>query len=119
VTRRGAGELEAEVLTALWSTDEPMTAAQVRGALGGDLAETTVMTILTRLMHKDLVVRSREPGDRVFRYAPTAGRAEHLAEQMHAFLAEGDDHRAVLARFLGGLSAADRKAAAELLRRRR
>ena len=119
MARRGSGELEAEVLTVLWSSERPMTAADVRSALGRDLADTTVMTILSRLIGKGLVMRSREGGERVFRYAPTAGRADHLAEQMHAFLASGEDHRAVLARFLGGLSAADKKTVAELLRRKR
>jgi predicted transcriptional regulator len=118
VAKRGAGQLEAEVLTALWAAEQPITAADVHAAVGQDLADTTVMTILTRLIRKGLVERTRDPGARVYRYFPTSGRAEHLAEQMHTFLASGDDHRAVLARFLGRLSAADQKTAADLLRRR-
>ena len=116
--RRAPGELEAETLAALWASDHPLTAAEVQAQLGGELAATTVITILGRLVAKDMVVRSRADSERVFRYAPTHERAEHAAEQMFAFLGTGDDRRAVLARFLGRLSAADRRAIADLLRRR-
>jgi len=94
-----------------------MTAAEVQAALGGDLAQTTVMTILARLIGKALVVRSREEGSRIYRYAPSVDRAEHAAEQMLSFLSSAEDHRAILARFLGRLGAADRRTAADLLRR--
>ncbi|MGH3825752.1 MAG: BlaI/MecI/CopY family transcriptional regulator, partial [Pseudonocardiaceae bacterium] len=44
--RRAAGELEAEVLAALWAADGPLTAAHVRRAVSGGLAYNTVQTIL-------------------------------------------------------------------------
>jgi predicted transcriptional regulator len=119
VDRRSPGELEAEVLTALWAAKHSLTAAEVRAAVGSGLAETTIMTILARLVRKELAVRSRVEGERVYRYAPASEHSEHVAGQMHAFLATSGDRRAVLARFLGQLSAADRRAAADLLRRRR
>lgn len=118
VSRRGPGELEAEVLTTLWAADTPLTAAEVRGELGTDLAGTTVITILNRLVDKELVERARTPGERAYRYAATHGRAEHAAERMYAFLETGADRGAVLARFIGRLSAADRRAMLNLLRRR-
>jgi predicted transcriptional regulator len=116
--RRAPGELEAEVLATLWAADQPMTAAEVQAELPGGLAATTVITILTRLMAKEHVERVRVSGERVYRYAASRERAEHAAEQMYAFLGAGEDRRAVLARFLGRLSAADRRAVADLLRRR-
>jgi predicted transcriptional regulator len=116
--RRAPGELEAEVLTTLWAAERPLTAAEVQAELAGGLASTTVITILTRLMAKDQVERVRAPGERMYRYAATRERAEHAAEQMSAFLGTGDERRAVLARFLGRLSAADRRAVADMLRRR-
>jgi predicted transcriptional regulator len=116
--RRGPGELEGEVLTTLWSASSPMTAAELQAELPGHLADTTVMTILTRLIRKGLAVRSRDDGARVYRYAPSMDRAEHAAEQMLAFLSPGEDHHAILARFLGRLGASDRRALADLLRRR-
>ncbi|MBV9099333.1 MAG: BlaI/MecI/CopY family transcriptional regulator [Frankiaceae bacterium] len=119
MARRGSGELEGAVLAALWSSEEPLTAAAVQTAVGGDLAGTTVMTILARLISKGMATRSREAGERVYRYSPTVGRADHLAAEMYAALSAGADHRAVLARFLGRLDDADRKTAADLLRRKR
>ena len=117
--RRAPGELEAEVLTTLWAADRPLTAAEVQAELGGELAATTVITILTRLMAKDQVERVRGVGERVYRYSPTHERAQHAADQMVAFLGSGEDRRAVLARFLGRLSAADRRAVVQMLRRER
>lgn len=118
MTRRAPGELEAEVLTALWAADAPLTAADVQAQLGGDLATTTVITILNRLVEKQMVERTRNDGERSYRYAPTRQRAEHAADRMYAFLEAGADRDAVLARFIGRLSAADRRAMLDLLRRR-
>lgn len=55
--RRASGQLEGETLATLWSADHPMTPAEVQRALGGELAYTTVMTILTRLYDKGLAQR--------------------------------------------------------------
>jgi predicted transcriptional regulator len=108
--------LEAEVLTALWAADGPLTAAEVQAQLGTALAATTVITILGRLVEKNLVERSRAAGERALRYAATRERAEHAAERMHQLLKTDADRRAVLARFVGRLSAADRRAILDLLR---
>ena len=55
--RREPGELEAEVLAALWAADGPLTAGDLVDALGRDLAYNTVLTILTRLHQKGAVRR--------------------------------------------------------------
>jgi predicted transcriptional regulator len=118
VVRRAAGELEAEVLTALWAADGPLTAAEVQAHLDADLAVTTIITILSRLVDKEMVERTRAVGERAYRYAATRERAEHAADRMYAFLETDADHRAVLARFVGRLSTEDRRAVLDLLRRR-
>ena len=118
MSRRAAGELEAEVLTALWAADTPLTAAEVQVQLGADLAATTIITILNRLVDKKMVERTRAAGERPYRYAATRERAEHAADRMYAFLETDADRRAVLARFVGRLSAADRRAMLDLLRSR-
>jgi predicted transcriptional regulator len=118
VARRAAGELEAEVLTTLWAAEKPLTAAEVHADHGGELAMTTIVTILGRLAHKGMVKRTDERDGRAYRYAPTRERAEDAAERMYAFLGDGAERRAVLARFLGRLSAAERRAALDLLGRR-
>ena len=52
--RRGAGELASEVLAILQAAGAPLSPADVRERLGGDLAYTTVVTILSRrLVRRD------------------------------------------------------------------
>ena len=111
--RRGRGELESEVLAALWATEEPLTPAQVQQSLGSSLAYNTVQTILIRLLDKGLVVR--EPLGRAHCYRPTRGQAELAAEQMHELLDKGPDHAAVLQRFLGTLGRTDEAVLRQLL----
>lgn len=114
--RRAPGELEAEVLGALWAADRPLTPADVRDQVPGELAYTTILTILRRLFDKNLVVRHPTAGSRAFAYAPAIDQAEHAATQMHAFLEQGSDRQAVLARFLGRLSPDEQTALRNLLR---
>ena len=113
-TRRAAGELEADVLATLWAADGPLTAGQVRERLSGELAYTTVLTILTRLHAKGAVTRA--PAGRGHAYAPTYDEAELASSRMHAVLDRGSNREAVLARFVGDLSADDERTLAALLR---
>jgi len=55
--RRGQGELETQVLAVLGQAPGAATAAWVQERLGGTLAYTTVMTILTRLHAKGAAAR--------------------------------------------------------------
>jgi predicted transcriptional regulator len=109
--RRAAGELEAGVLAVLQAAGRPLPAAQVRERVGGGLAYTTVVTILSRLYGKGLLER-RKAG-RAFVYAPVADEPGLAARAMARVLDGEADREAVLARFVSGLSGADE----ELLRR--
>jgi predicted transcriptional regulator len=109
-SRRAAGELEAEVLAALWAADGPLTTSSVRQAVGGDLAYNTVQTILVRLYEKGLI--SRVADGRRYEYYPVKGAEELAAEQMQALLSRGRDRQAALQRFATSLSVED----AQLLR---
>ncbi|MEV7997262.1 BlaI/MecI/CopY family transcriptional regulator, partial [Streptomyces sp. NPDC086077] len=71
--RRRQGELEVQVLAALREADGPATAGWVRQRLGGDLAYTTVITILTRLLAKGAVTRER--AGRSFAWTPASDGA--------------------------------------------
>lgn len=104
-TRRAAGELESDVLAALWAADVSLSAGQVHEQLGSTLAYNTVLTILTRLHDKGVLVRERS--GRTHLYAPARAQADHAAEQMQALLSAGADHQAVLQRFVTGLSDED------------
>ena len=112
-SRRGRGELESEVLAALWAGEQALTPLQVQQSLASSLAYNTVQTILIRLMDKGLVVR--EPRGRAHCYRPTHGQAELAAERMHELMDRGPDHAAVLQRFVGTLSANDEAVLRQLL----
>ena len=113
--RRAAGELEDEVLAALWSSAEPMTAAQAREALDGELAYTTVLTILARLSAKGLVDRNKN--GRAYVYRPRVDPDVRTAEQMRRLLERRGDRPAVLAHFVDGLTIADERALRKLMRK--
>jgi len=111
--RRARGELESGVLATLYGADEPMTARQVRDRLPGDLAYTTVLTILSRLHDKGMLVRHR--AGRGYAYAPARDEATHTAERMRSLLEHGTDREAVLTRFVSELSEEDEQLLQRLL----
>lgn len=112
--RRGQGELEAQVLSALREAEGPATAGWVQERLGGDLAYTTVVTILSRLLDKGAVTRER--AGRSFAWMPAADEAGLAARKMRKVLDGEDDREAVLASFLTALPPGDEKLLRELLR---
>jgi len=109
--RRGAGELEAAVLAVLQAAGSPLSPAEVRDRLGGNLAYTTVVTILSRLHGKGVL--DRRKAGRAFLYAPVTDQPGLAARRMTQMLDAEPDREAVLARFVSGLSGQDE----ELLRR--
>jgi predicted transcriptional regulator len=109
--RRAAGELEAAVLTVLQAAASALSPGAVRDRLGGDLAYTTVVTILSRLHSKGVLDR-RKVG-RSYVYAPVADEPGLAARRMARMLDAEPDREAVLARFVSGLADSDE----ELLRR--
>ena len=101
--RRGPGELEAEVLAALWAAAEPLTPEALRGRLGSELAYTTVTTILARLYEKGAV--GREPQGRGYRYFPVLDQQGLTARRMRALLDGHADQAGVLSHFVDTLDA--------------
>ncbi|MGW7269100.1 BlaI/MecI/CopY family transcriptional regulator [Streptomyces sp. NPDC054864] len=112
--RRGQGELEAQVLAALREAEGPATAGWVQERLGADLAYTTVVTILSRLLDKGAVTRERE--GRSFAWTPSADEAGLAARKMRKVLDGESDRQAVLASFLTELPPGDERLLRELLR---
>ena len=110
-SRRAAGELEAAALAVLQAADSALTPAEVRDRLGGGLAYTTVVTILSRLHAKGVLTRLRS--GRAYSYAPVADEPGLAARRMRGVLDAEADREAVLTRFVSGLSPADE----QLLRR--
>jgi predicted transcriptional regulator len=112
-SRREAGELESEVLAALWASSEPMTPGDVLKELGGSLAYTTVMTTLARLFEKGLVARRRS--GRSYSYSPSVREADLAARRFRTMLDRGHDRDAVLQGFVGELSPDEERALRTLL----
>ncbi|MGW6605991.1 BlaI/MecI/CopY family transcriptional regulator [Streptomyces sp. NPDC055036] len=112
--RRGQGQLEAQVLAVLGSAASPVAATWVQERLDGELAYTTVITILTRLLGKQAVTRSRS--GRSFLWTPVADEAGLTALRMRRLLDERDDRDAVLSSFVSALSPDDEQVLRSLLR---
>lgn len=112
--RRPRGELEAEVMNVLWSSDDWMTPREVQESVSSTrrpLAYTTVMTILVRLLQKGML--QREESGRGFAYRAVAGRDEWSAQRMHEVLAQSSDPRLTLNHFVESMTPKE----ARLLRR--
>ena len=115
-SRRPAGALEAEVLAVLRAAGTPLSPGQVRERLAArgqrELSYSTVVTIVSRLHAKGLLARER--AGRGFAYTPLDA-ASLAAGQMNRALDGGADHRAVLSRFVSGLSGRDARVLRRLL----
>ena len=102
---RQQGELEALVLEALWDSSVPLTSNQVLDAVSdkGALALTTVLTVLSRLIEKDLV--NRLPADgRGYLFQATSTREEHAAAQLLEILESSENLGLTLSHFASGLN---------------
>jgi predicted transcriptional regulator len=102
------GELEAEVMDAVWDLGEP-SVAEVVARLDGDVHYKTVMTVMNRLVDKQILTRSRV--GRAFAYRPVESRSEFL-ERVSRCVVEGlvrDFGPAAVAQFVDALDAVDPK----------
>jgi predicted transcriptional regulator len=111
--RRAHGELESEILAALWALGTPLTAAEVRLHIAGRPAYSTVVTTLSRLYGKHTL--TRVPRGRAYAYAPVSDEPGLAARRMRQVLDAESDRGTVLARFVSGLSAADERELIRLL----
>src|SRR5256885_13561815 len=111
--RRAFGELEGEVLAALWAAPGPLVPAEVQAAVAGDLAYTTVMTILVRLHDKGVIERHKV--GRAYAYRPVVAENDVVADQVRRLLDRGHSRSAVLQGLVEGLEPADEQQLRELL----
>lgn len=113
--RRGVGELEGAVMSALWTADDWMTSRQVLDRLELDppVVYSTVMTILRRLWKKGVVDRRRS--GKAFAYRPVRGQGEQTAARMTELLEATDDPEVALTHFLAALDGRRRRQLRRLL----
>jgi predicted transcriptional regulator len=101
------------VFAALVAGGGSMTTGEVRDAIGGDLAYTTVMTVLARMQAKGLATRDR--AGRSFAYTAVVDDAAVTAHQIHQLLDARGNRAAVLTRFASGLSPEESRLLVDLL----
>lgn len=116
--RRPPGALESEVMAVLQLTKgTPLAPVDIQQRLGGDLAYTTVVTILSRMHAKGLLLRTKV--GRAYEYSPVSDEPGLAARRMHQAMNAQADREAVLTRFVDSLSETDEQMLRDLLDGRR
>jgi predicted transcriptional regulator len=110
MTKRGRqqGELEQLILDSLWDAPSALSSQQLLELVSpdGELALTTVLTVLSRLTDKGLV--SREPGEgRAFLFSASQTREQHTADLMLKIVSGAGNPVLAFSHFASGLSEAD------------
>jgi predicted transcriptional regulator len=117
-TKRGRqhGELEQLILDILWDSEAALTSQQILEAASpaGELALTTVLTVLSRLVEKDLVTREQGEG-RSFLFSPAQSREQHSAQLMLSLFSNAGNPSLAFSHFAGGLTEEQLKALRESL----
>lgn len=106
--RQVLGDLEAEVMEILWEEGSgAVRTVHDRLAQRREIAYTTVMTVMSRLVEKGILVRRQE--GRAYIYAPHESRDSFCANVVKNVMAGlfGDATRPALAHFVQNLSEDD------------
>lgn len=107
---RHQGELESLILNVLWSSRKPLTSQEILDRVGdGELAITTILTVLSRLIDKELVVREAGEG-RSFMFSATQSREQHTADMMLKLVANESNPALAFSHFTDGLTTAQLRA---------
>lgn len=116
------GALEGDILDILWRADTPVTRARSATTSTVDWptrpsprSTTTITTILTRLVDKGLVQRTRQ--GRGYTYAATVSEAGLTATRMRSAPVSATDRVATMSRFVDGFSAKEAAALRAALER--
>lgn len=116
---RSAGALEALVMRALWNCDAPMTANAIQATFEDPApAQTTVLTVLSRLEAKQMVQR-QTLSPRKVRFRAAISSAEAHAGNMVETLNEAQDRSNALLAFTDTLSETDLDVVLEAIAARR
>ncbi|GAB2477104.1 BlaI/MecI/CopY family transcriptional regulator [Promicromonospora xylanilytica] len=109
------GALESQVMDVLWDHG-PATIRGIINQLPGDLAYTTIATVLTNLDRKRLVSARKERHSTL--YTARTRREEHVAAVMRHALGTSRDRAASILRFVDTIPAADLDLLRDYLRQR-
>jgi predicted transcriptional regulator len=103
---RQQGELENLVMNALWNAKGPLTSQEILDTVnsgGGDLALTTILTVLSRLVEKEMVTRENGSG-RSLNFSAAETRERHSANLMLKLLSGTNNPALTFAQFTESLT---------------
>lgn len=103
---RQQGELEAQVLDALWDLEGEVSSQALLEVLSEGIALTSLLTVLSRLIDKNLVTRRSGEG-RALLFKAAVSREQHAADQLLKIIEGTDNPALAFAHFAKGL---DKKA---------
>ncbi|HUG85167.1 MAG TPA: BlaI/MecI/CopY family transcriptional regulator [Euzebya sp.] len=110
----GLGSLEAKIMRVAWDhAEEHLQVRDVLARLEGNLAYTTVMTVMNRLYEKGLLRRRRQ--GRAWAYRPSMSREAYAAATMSEALRVADNRTAALLHFVADLDPGEAAALRRLL----
>lgn len=108
------GSLESKIMAVMWARGgEHLLVRDVLELLSGELAYTTVMTVMNRLYEKGLLRRRRS--GRAWAYRPASSREAFAAATMADALNVASDRRAALLHFIADLGGDETEALRRLL----
>lgn len=113
MTRRADGQLETDVLRALWTLDRPASPSDVVDEMRTELAYTSIATILGRLCDKGLANRKR--AGRAYKYEAADTEADLTAKRLRTVLYSASDRQSALIGFVQALDPADAAQLAAIL----
>jgi predicted transcriptional regulator len=113
MTRRADGELETDVLRALWNLDRPASPSDVIEEMNTELAYTSIATTLMRLCEKGLATRSR--AGRAYVDVAANSEVDLTAQRIGSVLDAASDRQSALAGFAKSLDPAEAAQLAALL----
>ena len=104
-------------MNTLWDTNRNMTSQEILDAIndnGEELALTTILTVLSRLVDKGMVLRTSGTG-RSLNFSATATREKHNAALMIKLLSDSENPSLTFAQFTKSLTPAQLNALRETL----
>jgi predicted transcriptional regulator len=97
------GPLEQKVMNVLWISDTPLKPQEVLEKLKGDYAYTTIMTILKRLVDKNIA--SRQLSGKVYLYTTCQCKKDFVKENLSSIYKDLVDsyHELAISQFVDTL----------------
>lgn len=118
VTGKVLGELESQVMEIIWGQKEPVPVKEVACVLGKSrkIAYTTVMTIMSRLVNKGVLVRHLKGS--CYLYKAKRSKEEFIAKAIHGIFSSAVSTlgESVLTHFVKEIEKIDPKKRNELLK---